>query len=212
MFAADIEPDEWARTVERETWLLLAQMVGCGAVLGRNARTTWEELTSRHPEWRLEPEERDEFPFWMGDGRELSRFVATPRRRRDLVEWLTQHADRESWHEDDWRLRCENDFAVTACALCALARNGAWPRVRWREALQAWSEDKLVERSWRYMARTLADVPDDELAKPCPWRWSLAEQGGENARAPRGSLFRSLPDAFWRSSMKTIEREMSTIR
>ena len=163
MFAAHIEPDDWVRTVERETWLLLARMVGCGAVLGRNARTTWEELTSQHPDWRLEPEERDEFPFWMGDGRELSRFVATPRRRRDLVEWLRQHAHRESWQEDDWRLRCENDFAVTACALCALARDGAWPRVRWREALQAWSEEKLVERSWRYMARALAEVPDEEL-------------------------------------------------
>ena len=163
MFEADIEPDDWVRIVERETWLLLAQMVRCGAVLGKIARIKWEELTSQHPEWALKPEERDEFPFWMGDGRELSRFVATPRRRRDLADWLRQHADREIWQEDDWRIRCQNDFAVTACALCALAREGTWPTVRWRDALQAWSEEKLVERSWRYMARSLAEVADGEL-------------------------------------------------
>ena len=99
----------------------------------------------------------------MGDGSQLSRFVATPRRRRDLVEWLRQHGDREDWQEDDWRLRCQNDFAVTACALCALAGDGIWPSVRWREALQAWSEENLIKPSWRYMASVLVEAPDDAL-------------------------------------------------
>ena len=163
MFKVDIEPERWVRIEEREVWLLLAQMANAGAELGTNAQAKLDELASRYPEWRLEPDEKDEFPFWMGDGSELSRFVATPRRRRDLVEWLRQHADREEWQEDDWRLRCQNDFAVTACALWALARDGTWPVVRWREALQAWSEAKLIKPSWRYMAPVLAEAPDEAL-------------------------------------------------
>src|SRR5690606_11147950 len=52
---------------------------------------------------------------------------------------------------------------TTACALCALAREGVWPTERWREALQAWSEEKLLKRSWRYMAPILAIAPDEVL-------------------------------------------------
>ena len=163
MFKDEIEPELWVRIGEREVWLLLAQIAGAGVKLGTDAQARLDELTLRHPEWRLEDDERDEFPFWMGDGSELSRYAITPRRRRELIEWLKQYADSEVWQEDDWRIRCENDFAVTACALCALARDGIWPTRRWREALQAWSEEKLIERSWRYMAPTLAEAPDHAL-------------------------------------------------
>jgi hypothetical protein len=34
---------------------------------------------------------------------------------------------------------------------------------RWREALQAWSEEKLLKRSWRYMAPILSIAPDEVL-------------------------------------------------
>jgi hypothetical protein len=99
----------------------------------------------------------------MGDGDELRKFVATPRRRRDLIEWLRQQPGTDHWQEDDWRQRCSDDFSTTACALCALAKEGVWPADRWREALQAWSEEKLLKRSWRYMAPAVAEAPNQVL-------------------------------------------------
>jgi hypothetical protein len=163
MFKDDIEPERWSRIVEREIWLRLAKMAEAGAVLGAESSARLSGLSAQHPEWALAADQRDEFPYWMGDGDEWRKFVATPRHRRELIEWLRQQPSPDHWQEDDWRQRCRDNFATTTCALCALAREGVWPTERWREALQAWSEEKLLKRSWRYMAPILATAPDKVL-------------------------------------------------
>lgn len=165
MFKDDLEPERWTRIVDREIWLRLAKMADAGAVLGAESSARLSRLSTQYPEWKLAEDQRDEFPFWMGDGDEWRKFVATPRRRRELVAWLRQQSGTDHWQEDDWRQRCRDNFATTACALCALARESVWPTERWREALQAWSEEKLLKRSWRYMAPVLADAPDEVLRK-----------------------------------------------
>jgi len=163
MFKDDIEPERWTRIVERAIWLRLAKMADAGAALGAEGGARLSGLSAQYPEWKLAEDQRDEFPYWMGDGDEWRKFVATPRRRRELIEWLRQQPSPDHWQEDDWRQRCRDNFATTACALCSLAREGVWPTERWREALQAWSEEKLLKRSWRYMAPILATAPDEVL-------------------------------------------------
>jgi len=163
MFKEDIEPERWTRIFDREIWLRLAKMAEAGAVLGADGNARLEGLSAQYPEWKLTEDQREEFPYWMGDGDEWRKFVATPRHRRELIEWLRQQPSPDHWQEDDWRQRCRDNFATTACALCALAREGVWPTERWREALQAWSEEKLLKRSWRYMAPILATAPDEVL-------------------------------------------------
>ncbi|MGH9641461.1 MAG: anti-phage defense-associated sirtuin Dsr1 [Terriglobales bacterium] len=163
MFKEDIEPDSWTRITEREIWLRLAKMKEAGAALSATGNERLTGLSVRYPEWTLSPDQRDEFPTWMGEGNEWRKFVTIPRRRRELVEWLRQNPNADFWQEDDWRQRCRDDFATTSCALYALASDGIWPADRWREALQAWSEEKLLRRAWRYMAPTLTTVPGDVL-------------------------------------------------
>src|SRR5690606_821194 len=136
MFKDDIEPERWTRIVDREIWLRLAKMADAGAVLGAESSARLSGLSAQYPEWKLAEDQRDEFPYWMGDGDEWRKFVATPRRRRELVAWLRQQPGTDHWQEDDWRQRCRDNFATTACALCALARESVWPTERWREALQ----------------------------------------------------------------------------
>lgn len=163
MFKDDIEPERWTRITDREIWLRLAKIAEAGTVLGAESSARLSGLSAQYPEWALAADQRDEFPYWMGDGDEWRKFVTTPRRRRELIEWLRQQPSTDHWQEDDWRQRCRDNFATTACALCALAREGVWPTDRWREALQAWSEEKLLKRSWRYMAPILATAPDEVL-------------------------------------------------
>lgn len=163
MFKDDIEPERWTRIVDREIWLRLAKMADAGAALSAEGSARLNGLSAHYPDWTLAADQRDEFPYWMGDGDEWRKFVATPRHRRELIEWLRQQPSPDHWQEDDWRQRCRDNFATTACALCALAREGVWPTERWREALQAWSEEKLLKRSWRYMAPILAIAPDEVL-------------------------------------------------
>ncbi|MDL0438230.1 anti-phage defense-associated sirtuin Dsr1 [Stutzerimonas frequens] len=163
MFKDDIEPERWTRIVEHEVWLRLAKLAGTGAVLGADSNDRLKRLSTQYPEWKLTADQRDEFPYWMGEGDEWRKFVATPRLRRELIEWLRQQPNLDPRQEDDWRQRCRDNFATTACALYALAREGVWPTRHWREALQAWSEEKLLKRSWYYMAPTLATAPDEVL-------------------------------------------------
>ena len=163
MYQDGIEPERLAQLVEREVWLRLAKLDAAGAALGTDAQTTLAESSLRHPKWKLAADERDEFSFWIGAGDEFQTFVATPRRRRELVGWLQQNPKRDDWRNDDWSDRCRDNFPVTACALYALARDSIWPTDRWREALHVWSEGHLIKRSWRYMAPVLAEAPDDEL-------------------------------------------------
>ena len=165
MFKDDIESERWTRILDREIWLRLKKIVEAGAVLGAAGKQRLHALSACYPEWKLKKDQRDEFPSWTGDGDEWRKFVATPRHRRELIEWLRQHPVTDHWQEDDWRQRCRDNFATTACALWALAREGIWPIDRWREALQAWSEEKLLKRSWRYMAPILTVPPDEVLQK-----------------------------------------------
>ncbi|MDK9719067.1 MAG: hypothetical protein OEL57_14370, partial [Trichlorobacter sp.] len=172
MFKDDIEAEHWTEIVDREVWLRLKKTESSGAVLGIKARSRLKTLTQQHPQWKLAPDERDEFPYWSSDGAEWRKFVATPSRRQVLVEWLKSNTRTDHWQEDDWRQRCRDNFPTTSCALLELTQKGEWPISPWREAFQAWAEDKLLKRSWRYMAKTVANAPDEflrELSHSIAW-------------------------------------------
>ena len=163
MYGGDIEPEHWAWLVEREIWVRLAMIDRTGVDLGTDAKARLDELSLLHPEWQLETEQRDEFPTWMGAGPERRGFVATPRPHRELAGWLEKPPSTNVSQSDDWPKRCQDSFRAAAWALCRLARDGTWPAARWRDALHVWSDDMLIERSWRYVAPALAAAPSDKL-------------------------------------------------
>ena len=180
MFKNDTEPERWTRIVDREIWLRLAKAAETGALLGTVGKERLDALSTQYPEWELEADQRNEFPYWTGDGGEWRKFVSTPRRRSELIEWLRQQPSTyHHWQEDDWRQRCRDNFATTACALFALAKENVWPTDRWREALQAWSEEGMVLRSWRYAAPLVQTMPDavlQEIAHGVTWWMETASK------------------------------------
>ncbi|MBF58280.1 SIR2 family protein [Halomonas sp. FeN2] len=163
MFKDDIEPEHWTRIVDRECWLRLAKIDETDVKLGAAGTDRLAVLSAQYPEWQLAADQREEFPYWMGDGDEWIKFVATPSRRRELVEWLKQHPTSDHWQKDDWQQRCLDNFATTACSLYTLAKEDIWPVDRWREALQSWSEERLAKRSWRYLGVLLAHSSSEFL-------------------------------------------------
>ncbi len=163
IYDGHIEPEKWARDVDSMVWLRLAKMAGAGAELSTAGAERFAELSAEYPQWELAEDQRDEFSFWMGDGGEWRSFSTSPRRRKDLTEWLKEHPDIDFWEDDDWRQRCRVNFSTTACALWDLANQDIWLESRWRQALQAWSEDQLLTRSWRYMAPVLVTAPEPVL-------------------------------------------------
>ena len=158
MYREDIEPESWTELRDNEIWMRLAKVDQSGATLSTDANERLIALSKRHPDWQLSDEQREEIPGWAGEWHELNEIVPTPRRRRELVEWIKEYEKTGYPRRDDWEKRCRDDFPTTACALCALSKDGVWPRSRWRAALQAWSEEKLLKRSWRYMRSALSQV------------------------------------------------------
>ena len=163
MYRDDIEPEFWARIQDQDIWLRLAKLAESGARLSAAGAGRMDEISARYPDWQLPENERDEFSTWMGEWSEGREYVATPREHEELIEWLKVNADNDPWQRDDWSERCRQDFDATSFALSELAKQDIWPRRRWREALQAWAEENLIERSWSEMAPIVARSPDEAL-------------------------------------------------
>ena len=163
MYRNDIEQEVWARIKDQDIWLRLAKIADSGAKLSAEAAERMNEISARNPDLQFAENEREEFSTWMGEWSEGREFVATPREHQELIEWLKANADNDPWQRDDWSERCREDFDGTSSALSEMAMQGIWPRRRWREALHAWTEERLIERSWGKMAPIVARSPDESL-------------------------------------------------
>ena len=169
MYWDDLEAERWQVLAARSVWLHLAKLNTSGLVLGASAAARLAEISTAYPQWQLATNERDEFSHWMsGTGDpdyEDSRDVdIAPRKRQELVRWLTKPMpERRPFYEDTWRDVCRTRFFHSLSALCDLAQDGVWPAGRWREALQAWAEEGMVSRSWRYVGPLVQTMPDAVL-------------------------------------------------
>jgi hypothetical protein len=166
MFRDDTDPELFQRIADREIWLRLSKCRAAGTVLPPDEARKLAALSAQYSGWRL--------PVWMGvgEGEEWRTFQATPKHRRELEAWLRDNRESDLSRGDDWRERCNVDFPRTAIALVSLAKQGEWPTDRWRTALQVWSEETRVARSWRYLRNTLLHAPDPiltSLAHPLSW-------------------------------------------
>lgn len=164
-YHSDIEPDAWNKIFDHGVWLRLAKMAQAGATLSEAGQSRLDTLSAQHP-WQLSVDESDEFPIWtggvwMGDRDPRTAFTPIPRTRRGVLDYLRAHPVLENSQQDDWRKLCSEMFQATAYALYKLAQQNNWPVERWRDALQAWAEEKLRDRSWHFMAPIVVDAPDD---------------------------------------------------
>lgn len=161
----DLEQEEWHRIVLRSVWLYLSKLKSTGIVLGTASANRLEEISRAFPEWHIHSNESDEFSRWMsGTGDpdyDSSRDVdIAPRKRRDIVEWLSRPTPvQRPFYEDTWRDVCRTRFFSSLLALCDLAKQDLWPSARWRDALNAWAEEGAVLRSWQYAAAVVRTMP-----------------------------------------------------
>ena len=157
MYVDDLTSERWIEILDDESWQHLARLTA-GGELGEVGQRKVSELERRHPDWRLVADERREFSTWMDQGVERPETV-TPDTTAELIEWLRENPRGEDWSRDDWSRRCGEDYEVTTEALRALAKEGWWERARWSEALYAWSEKGLVEKSAEDMSSVLIEAP-----------------------------------------------------
>ena len=162
------ELERWQRSADGGIWLRLAKIQQTGTSLSSAGQERLNTLSALYPEWKLATDQPDESPSrisvsTIGYEDEDRQLTATPKNRRELIEWLRLPLNANSQQKDDWSQRCREDFSTTAYALRTLAEEDNWPTDRWRKALQAWSEDKPIKRSWRYMAPVIAKAPNEVI-------------------------------------------------
>lgn len=179
---ADEDLDQFA---EHDIWLRLAKIEAAGAELGAEPRERLQELSRTYPGLALADDERDEFPYWRGDGSEWRNSIATPTGRRELAAWLRDNPRGVgALQEDDWRERCKTDFETTAHVLCQLASNGEWLPERWRQALQIWSGKPVATQTFHDLGEFVSAAPDEmlkRLAHPVSrWLTAVAKEVGDN--------------------------------
>nr|WP_230400448.1 hypothetical protein [Zooshikella ganghwensis] len=169
MYREDLEPDRWQQLVDRSVWLHLAKLDSSEISLSHTAQVRLQELSDAYPKWQLADNESDEFSHWMSgtgdpDYEESRDIDIAPRKRHELVQWLKKPSpEQQFFYEDTWHDVCRTRFFHSLLALCDLSKDDVWPAERWRAALQVWSEEDMVLRSWRHAALLVKSMPDDVL-------------------------------------------------
>ncbi|KGJ99882.1 anti-phage defense-associated sirtuin Dsr1 [Thalassotalea sp. ND16A] len=181
-FREDLTDEDFHRITQREIWLRLEKLKIAGLKFEKETEKIHQLIAQENPMWHLDEEQKEEFPFWMGDGERYRNTVSSPESEQGLIDWLKEKPNHEHWDndEDDWPLRCKNDFDLAKNALITLEQDGVWIAERWREALQVWTENKLLSfKAWRHLSEFILTLSNHKLVE-ISWnlsRW-LKSNGG----------------------------------
>lgn len=203
-FRDDIGDDEFERFSNRMRWLRLKKLLSNGGTATGNVDAFMASAEERYPEWQLAPDDRDEFPMWSSNGEEQP-IELSPKSIKRLVEWLRNNPSSEgALTGDNWSERCRDDFRRSFFALKKLASEGVWVPQRWAEALNAWSSDELVRRSWKHASSVIVSMPDehfvDALHAIAWWVSRISKNVGEHEEA-----FLALVDRIIETGTNTVE-------
>jgi hypothetical protein len=180
MFKADVSSQEWEKIVDRMVYLRLSIWLAANVSLPRASAARLAEIQRRNPTWSTAAEERRLFPVFTTSGfGAWGESVPVPTDLADLLTWLRQHPNSNDFERDDWQNVCKSDYTLAAAALLQLAREDFWSVDRWREALQAWSDEQLKLATWELVHDVFHSAPDifirDAAHSLIRWLQSLAE-------------------------------------
>jgi len=165
----EIEAERRSGIIDRNVLLHLTKLKQSGVALGSDAQGRFDELSAFDLGVQLHDDQQEEFPLWMsggwvGEDDPWTPFTAMPRSRSGVLDYLRKRPELEGRNRDDWTKRCRETFQAAAYALCKLASDeGMWPVGRWRTALKVWADPEMVDKSWRWVAPVLVDIPDAQL-------------------------------------------------
>jgi hypothetical protein len=168
MYVDDLEQQECEDIVDREIWLRLATIKAAVVALTTEADNKLNNLSSTHPQWKIEDDERDEFPFWMesGSGASGRRITILPHENSEELAKALQNPSRsDHWYEDNWSEICQQHPAMAIEALKLLAAQNDWPIKAWREALHVFADTKLVKSTFQEIGPLLSSATPETIAQ-----------------------------------------------
>ena len=192
-FREDIDAELLVRFVKREIWIRLKKLDVTGAALTAASMLKLTEIQDEFPDWTLSPDEREEFPFWVGAGwvGELPPGTEEPGFSDETVELqrqLREGAASEDKFGERWARHCREKFSVVAESLLALANEGVVPSAAWRQAFYAWHEPSLASQSWNELGATVATFDPEQLTKLTPAVSSWVRTASKETSSQQGSF------------------------
>lgn len=182
-FREDITEEEFRHVVIRGQWLRLEKLKQAGLVFDEEAEQVYRNIMQENPQWALDEDQKEEFPFWMGDGIYHRDTSPSPTNEAELIEWLKSKPDHDHWDDDDWSIRCKIDFKLAQNALLALEADNIWIPERWREALNVWIESKRLSfKAWRSLSKVFLHM-DEQKIKDIAWSLSRWLKNNTNCKA-----------------------------
>ncbi|WP_371377739.1 anti-phage defense-associated sirtuin Dsr1 [Thalassotalea aquiviva] len=182
-YREDLTDEAFGHLVNREKWLRLEKLKLGGLIFSKKAEQVYQNIKQENPNWELADDQREEFPFWMGEGSYYKETSPSPTGETELIAWLKSKPDHDHWDEDDWSIRCKNDFMVAKNALLALEQDNIWIPERWREALNIWTESKRLSiKAWRSLSNVFLEMDEHKL-KDIAWNLSRWLKANTTCRA-----------------------------
>lgn len=170
--------EDCARCRERQMWLRLEKLRQFGCDLPPRAAQALEALRANHPEWQLQPGDRDEFTSWME-----SRAGEWPPSRpvsRECLEWsedvwvkkLKSTTERGPLMHC-WRLLLGEQFDRAVGVVVELSKGDAWPVDAWEKLLEFAALNTRWQDRCQDLSLMLADAPERvvEVLAPEAARW-----------------------------------------
>ena len=174
MYRDDLTQEEWKHRFDRDVWLMISKLQFFGGFLSSNAIEVLQQLSSDHPNWALQEEERDEFTHWMeigwGPEVDIKLDELFGMKVPKLVEYLSQ--DNQKYGEgriDLFRVGCKEYREKAIEVLFYLTANDDWNKNIWHAGLVGLAE--CDESTWREITPLLI------RADPVFYReeaWSIA--------------------------------------
>ncbi|EOV0394930.1 anti-phage defense-associated sirtuin Dsr1 [Vibrio fluvialis] len=193
-FREDLTEEEFSHIVIREQWLRLEKLMQAGLVFDEKTEQVYQKIKQENPQWELDDEQKEEFPFWMGNGSYYRDTPPSPTNEAELIEWLKSKPDHDHWDEDDWSIRCKNDFMLAKNALLALEKDNIWIPERWREALNVWTDSKRLSiKAWRSLSNVFLKMDGHKL-KDIAWHLSRWLKNNTNCRTLTDEQYFSFVD------------------
>ena len=164
-FRDDIGDEEFEHFSDRMRWLRLKKLFLKGGTATTNAGAFLASAEDRYPEWRLAPDDRDEFPLWSSNGGDIVE-EQLPRDLESLVSKLREKPRVDDLHApDDWAKICKDNFDLAVGVLKELSDDDQWYPQRWEQALYAWANDENSPQAFQRIATTLRNMPDTIFAE-----------------------------------------------
>lgn len=158
---------------EHAIWLRLAKMTSGGQKLPEAVQNQLDAISTRHPYWHLQSNQREEFLVWsFGTGdpdfEAEIRHIAVPEQVEALAGWLAkdmEHPDRRFDVKDNWGQLCRGKPQLAFDGLAATAVKHQWNIRRISEALTAWRNTALMQYGHQLVEQHILSSPQDIFCK-----------------------------------------------